>query len=378
MGAALTAMLISLALLAYPAYLGLKAYQLPLDLRHHHRSDRSAALRGARAVRPRDANPVAYAGLYAAEQQRDGLSRHRAARASTPTPQAAYDAALAVVNQAPLARRRAARAAARPPRGPHRGGGAHADHGLPRRRRRARAAGRQDGARIDVRSSSRYGTFDFGANAARIRSLMDDIEDAIAAQKAVRQPTPPPARRPTAAARRTRSRREATQRIGHSPLVATRHCYARQTVAARRSTAAHRSRPRRAPTRSSRCASTERPGRRHEARIEPDIDRAHQASGCRSRPCRAGAGSRPRARGGGGCSAARSAARRARRRRGPADRSVSGAPRELVERGHVVAHRAVGRRHHRRRPRHHVIAREQQIGLLERERHVVGGSGRAW
>ena len=29
-----------------------------------------------------------------------------------------------------------------------------------------------DGARIDARSSSRYGTFDFGTNAARIRRLM--------------------------------------------------------------------------------------------------------------------------------------------------------------------------------------------------------------
>src|SRR5215831_2868023 len=34
-----------------------------------------------------------------------------------------------------------------------------------------------DGARIDARSSSRYGSFDFGTNAARVRRLLNDIEE---------------------------------------------------------------------------------------------------------------------------------------------------------------------------------------------------------
>ena len=34
----------------------------------------------------------------------------------------------------------------------------------------------EGGARVDVRSSSRYGSFDFGANAARVRALLEDIE----------------------------------------------------------------------------------------------------------------------------------------------------------------------------------------------------------
>ena len=56
---------------------------------------------------------------------------------------------------------------------------------------RVRAEG--DGARIDVRSSSRYGSFDFGANAGRVRRLMNDIEDAIRTQRPERPPpTPPP------------------------------------------------------------------------------------------------------------------------------------------------------------------------------------------
>jgi hypothetical protein len=36
-----------------------------------------------------------------------------------------------------------------------------------------------DGAKIDVRSASRYGRHDFGANAARIRSLLEDIDDRL-------------------------------------------------------------------------------------------------------------------------------------------------------------------------------------------------------
>jgi hypothetical protein len=50
-----------------------------------------------------------------------------------------------------------------------------------------------DGARIDARSSSRYGAFDFGTNASRVRGLMNDIEDAIRAQKPER---PPPTQQP--------------------------------------------------------------------------------------------------------------------------------------------------------------------------------------
>jgi hypothetical protein len=61
-------------------------------------------------------------------------------------------------------------------------------------------------SRIDVRSSSRYGTFDFGSNAKRVRALIDDIDDAIGDQKPERPATPiakkqktqPKANQPTA------------------------------------------------------------------------------------------------------------------------------------------------------------------------------------
>ena len=48
------------------------------------------------------------------------------------------------------------------------------------------------------------------------------------------------------------------------------------------------------------------------------------------------------------------------------------APAQFGERGHVVAHRSVGRGDDRGRPRHHVIARKQSIFRGEGEGHVVG------
>ena len=47
-----------------------------------------------------------------------------------------------------------------------------------------------------------------------------------------------------------------------------------------------------------------------------------------------------------------------------------------VQRRHVVAHRAVRRRYHRRRPCHHVIAGEQDAGFPVGICHVVGGVAR--
>src|SRR5215831_9424454 len=44
---------------------------------------------------------------------------------------------------------------------------------------------------------------------------------------------------------------------------------------------------------------------------------------------------------------------------------------ELCKRCHIVAHGAVGRRHHRRRPGHHVITGEDDLCSLECECHVV-------
>jgi uncharacterized protein (DUF1499 family) len=195
-GAALTGMLVSLALLAYPAYLGVKAYRLPWIYDITTDPIDPPRYEALARVRPRDANPVAYAGLYAAEQQRTAYPDIGPLSAAA-TPQAAYDAALAIVNK-----RRWRVVEARAPQAGRREGRIEAVARTPIMGFRDDVVVRVrpetgDGSRIDVRSSSRYGTFDFGANASRIRNLLDEVEEAMAAQRAARQPAQPPAKKTT-------------------------------------------------------------------------------------------------------------------------------------------------------------------------------------
>src|SRR5882757_474016 len=98
MGAALSAMAISLVLLAYPAYLGLKAYRLPWIYDITTDPIDPPRYEALARLRPRDANPVTYAGLYAAEQQRTAYP-DIGPLGTNATAQAAYDAVLAVVNK---------------------------------------------------------------------------------------------------------------------------------------------------------------------------------------------------------------------------------------------------------------------------------------
>jgi uncharacterized protein (DUF1499 family) len=44
-----------------------------------------------------------------------------------------------------------------------------------------RVTATREGARIDMRSASRYAWHDFGTNASRIRSLLEDIDDSVGA-----------------------------------------------------------------------------------------------------------------------------------------------------------------------------------------------------
>jgi Protein of unknown function (DUF1499) len=188
MGAALQAMLISLALLAYPAYLGTKAYRLPKIYDITTDPIDPPRYEALARLRPRDANSVNYAGLYAAEQQRAAypdigpLGTNAAA-------QSAYDATLAVINK-----RKWRVVDARPPQAGRREGRIEAVSRTPIMGFRddvvVRIRAEPDGARIDARSSSRYGTFDFGTNAARLRGLFNEIEDAIRAQKPERPAQP--------------------------------------------------------------------------------------------------------------------------------------------------------------------------------------------
>ncbi|MGA2892199.1 MAG: DUF1499 domain-containing protein [Xanthobacteraceae bacterium] len=200
---AATAFAIGLALIAYPAYLGTKAYRLPAiydistDPIDPPRFDAIARLR------PRDANPITYAGLYAAELQHAAYSDIEPDDTNS-TPQEAYDAAMKVITK-----RRWRVVDARPPqaagpriidtRAPQ---NASARDGVIEAIARTPILGfrddvvvrvrpTSDGARIDVRSASRYGRHDFGTNATRVRNLIDDIDDVLALP--VKKPAPPPA-----------------------------------------------------------------------------------------------------------------------------------------------------------------------------------------
>ncbi|HYZ43795.1 MAG TPA: DUF1499 domain-containing protein [Xanthobacteraceae bacterium] len=195
LGAAVTAMAVSLALLAYPAYLGIKAYRLPWIYDITTDPIDPPRYEALARLRVRDANPTTYAGLYAADQQRSAYP-DVGPLGTNATAQAAYDAALAVVNK-----RRWRVVDARPPQAGRREGRIEAVARTPIMGFRddvvIRVRAETDGARIDARSSSRYGSFDFGTNASRVRGLMNDIEDAIRAQRPERPPAQQPEKKST-------------------------------------------------------------------------------------------------------------------------------------------------------------------------------------
>ena len=185
LGRAFAAMAVAMALLGYPAYLAYRAYKLPwlyditTDPIDPPRYEALARLR------PREANPIAYAGLYAAGQQRAAYPDIEPLEEDA-TPEVAFRAALAVITK-----RKWIIIDRRPPQPTRREGHIEAVArtlilGL-REDVVLRVRGGADGSRIDVRSSSRFGSFDFGSNAARIRSLINDIDDAIGNEK----PEPP-------------------------------------------------------------------------------------------------------------------------------------------------------------------------------------------
>ena len=176
-GLALGAFLIGVAILGYPLYLGARAYFLPpiyditTDPIDPPRFEAIARLRG------RDANPILYAGLRAAELQKAAYPKVEPLIVSAP-PQLAYDATMSVLTKlkwrvvdarSPLAGRREGRieAVARTPIL-----GFRDDVVL-------RLRTDPDGTRIDIRSTSRYGRHDFGTNAARVVSLSEAIDAAV-------------------------------------------------------------------------------------------------------------------------------------------------------------------------------------------------------
>ena len=176
-GMAITALLVGVAILAYPAWFGVKAYRLPAiydittDPIDPPRFEQIARLR------PREANPIVYAGLRAAELQKAAYPNVEPLIVSS-TPQVAYDAAMQVITK-----RKWRIMAERPPQAGRRDGQIEAIARTPimgfREDVSLRIRTTRGGVRIDVRSASRYGRHDLGSNASRVKSLLDDIDDVV-------------------------------------------------------------------------------------------------------------------------------------------------------------------------------------------------------
>lgn len=187
LGSALLALFLGLVLLTYPAYLTLQAYRLPAITDVVTDPDDPPRFETIARLRPREANPVTYPGRAVADKQRAAYPDIEPL-VVTSTPQQAYDTALAAITKrrwfivdarAPQPGRREGRieAVARTPIM-----GFREDVVL-----RVRADG--EGARIDMRSASRYGPHDLGGNASRIASLLEEIDEVLGIQ-AERKPTP--------------------------------------------------------------------------------------------------------------------------------------------------------------------------------------------
>jgi hypothetical protein len=200
---AVTALLIGGALIAYPGYLGVKASRLPAIYDITTDPIDPPQFDAVARLRPRDANPVTYAGLYTAEQQHAAYSDIEPDN-TTASPQDAFAAAMKVITK-----RKWRVVDARPPQGPMpraidtrasppnalRDGAIEAVARTPILGFRddivVRIRPTIDGARIDVRSASRYGRHDLGTNAKRVRSLIEDIDDVLSTPQPEKKPAPP-------------------------------------------------------------------------------------------------------------------------------------------------------------------------------------------
>jgi hypothetical protein len=200
---AVTALFIGAALIAYPLYLGVKASRLPAIFDISTDPIDPPQFDAIARLRPRDANPITYAGLYAAEQQHAAYPDIEPDD-TTATAQDSYAAAMKVITkrkwhvvdsrppQGPLPRVIDARASQT---GTVRDGIIEAVARTPILGFRddvvVRIRPTVDGARIDVRSASRYGRHDLGTNAKRVRALIEDIDDVLSTPQPEKKPPPP-------------------------------------------------------------------------------------------------------------------------------------------------------------------------------------------
>jgi uncharacterized protein (DUF1499 family) len=176
-GMAMTALLIGVAILGYPAYLGVKGYRLPAIADITTDPIDPPRFEAIARLRPREANPILYAGLRAAELQKAAYPNIEPLIVSA-TPQQTFDAVMTV-----MTKRKLRPVDARVPQAGRREGRIEVVFRTPIMGFRddvvIRIRPDPDGARVDIRSTSRYGRHDFGTNAARIASLSEAIDEAI-------------------------------------------------------------------------------------------------------------------------------------------------------------------------------------------------------
>jgi len=176
-GMAMTALLTGVAILGYPAYLGVKAYRLPAIADITTDPIDPPRFEAIARLRPREANPILYAGLRAAELQKAAYPNIEPLIVSA-TPQQTFDAVMSV-----MTKRKLRPVDARVPQAGRREGRIEVVVRTPIMGFRddvvIRIRPDPDGARVDIRSTSRYGRHDFGTNAARIASLSEAIDEAI-------------------------------------------------------------------------------------------------------------------------------------------------------------------------------------------------------
>lgn len=186
-GRALRSLLLSGLLLAYPAYLAQRAYKLPPI--NDVTTDTANPPRFVALAPQRPPSHVAYPGGNTAQLQRMAYGDIGPLQVDLP-PRNTYEVVLAVINKHkwPIA-------AAQPPTPPRREAtiettarslvmGFREDIAI-------RIAPAGNGSRIDLRSASRVAVPDLGTNAARLRTLLEQIDEAVS-----NAPEPRPEPRP--------------------------------------------------------------------------------------------------------------------------------------------------------------------------------------
>jgi hypothetical protein len=199
LGSAISGLILGLLLLAYPAYLGYRASKVPAisDIT----TDPGNPPTFVALARQRPPGRLNYAGAATAAKQLAAYPDIVPLLVNAPV-KPTYDVALALVTK-----RKWHVADARLPAPGRRDAVIEATARTPIMGFRddvvIRVSPTGDGARVDIRSASRYGLSDLGVNAARIRSLLEDIDDAVGAtpeprpepQKKIQPPKRAPAKR---------------------------------------------------------------------------------------------------------------------------------------------------------------------------------------